>query len=308
MSITNQIGSVILVAKADGSIKQRLTYDPFGLINIAEDYSADETSRMLWSGYASMQGFTGHEHMYELELIHMKGRVYDPTVGRFLQADVVVQSPNLTLSYNRYAYVWNNPLAMTDPSGYEGETAEENKDSGDGEVEEDPNGENDKRHFGEENEDLGRDLEALHHETKGGLSKEEQWNPYSVDLSRASDGVLYSNTVPGSEKSIENNEAKQCVSSCIENRYGSVYEVAESLNPLSAASLLTSEAAELLSGRIETTGIRNTYGNSKDWKVGTRQLKTAAQFNNFNASMAVVGSGAAGFMVGAQMYCSFECR
>jgi RHS repeat-associated protein len=80
---------------------------------------------MLWSGYTSMQGFTGHEHMYELELIHMNGRVYDPTVGRFLQADVVVQSSNQILSYNRYAYVWNNPLAYTDPSGYQSPEAGE---------------------------------------------------------------------------------------------------------------------------------------------------------------------------------------
>jgi RHS repeat-associated protein len=118
MSITNQVGSIILIAKEDGSIKQRLTYDPFGLITLAEDYSSDDASRLLWSGYASKDGFTGHEHMYDLELIHMKGRVYDPTVGRFLQVDNQVQSTNLVLSYNRYAYVWNNPLALVDPSGY----------------------------------------------------------------------------------------------------------------------------------------------------------------------------------------------
>ncbi len=54
--------------------------------------------------FPSLQGFTGHEHLYQMNLIHMKGRVYAPTIGRFLQADVVVQSPNQILSYNRYAY------------------------------------------------------------------------------------------------------------------------------------------------------------------------------------------------------------
>jgi hypothetical protein len=44
--------------------------------------------------------------------------VYDPTIGRFLQADLVVQAPGQILSYNRYAYVWNNPKGYTDPSGY----------------------------------------------------------------------------------------------------------------------------------------------------------------------------------------------
>jgi len=48
----------------------------------------------------------------------MKGRVYDPTIGRFLQADLVVQAPGQILSYNRYGYGWNNPKGYTDPSGY----------------------------------------------------------------------------------------------------------------------------------------------------------------------------------------------
>ena len=49
----------------------------------------------------------------------MKGRVYDPTIGRFLQADVVVRAPpGQILSYNRYGYGWNNPKGYTDPSGY----------------------------------------------------------------------------------------------------------------------------------------------------------------------------------------------
>ena len=48
----------------------------------------------------------------------MQGRVYDPTIGRFLQADLVVQAPGQILSYNRYGYGWNNPKGYTDPSGY----------------------------------------------------------------------------------------------------------------------------------------------------------------------------------------------
>lgn len=48
----------------------------------------------------------------------MKGRIYDPTLGRFLQADPFIQAPNNSQSYNRYAYVFNNPLSNIDPSGY----------------------------------------------------------------------------------------------------------------------------------------------------------------------------------------------
>jgi len=48
----------------------------------------------------------------------MNGRIYDPTLGRFMQADPIIQAPNDSQSYNRYSYVRNNPLSLTDPSGY----------------------------------------------------------------------------------------------------------------------------------------------------------------------------------------------
>uniref|UniRef100_UPI0024A67658 RHS repeat-associated core domain-containing protein n=1 Tax=Pelagibius sp. Alg239-R121 TaxID=2993448 RepID=UPI0024A67658 len=64
------------------------------------------------------RGFTGHEHLDGVGLIHMNGRVYDPTLGRFLSADPNVQAPDDTQSFNRYSYVKNNPLSYTDPSGF----------------------------------------------------------------------------------------------------------------------------------------------------------------------------------------------
>ena len=45
-------------------------------------------------------------------------RLYDPTLGRFLQADPIIQAPGNAQSHNRYAYVMNNPLSFPDPSGF----------------------------------------------------------------------------------------------------------------------------------------------------------------------------------------------
>ena len=61
------------------------------------------------------RGYTGHEDLDEFGLIHMNGRIYDPTLGRFLQADPFMED---TGTLNRYTYVHNNPLIYTDPSGY----------------------------------------------------------------------------------------------------------------------------------------------------------------------------------------------
>jgi RHS repeat-associated protein len=50
-------------------------------------------------------------------LINMNGRLYDPLLARMLSPDNYVQAAGNTQSYNRYSYVWNNPLKFTDPSG-----------------------------------------------------------------------------------------------------------------------------------------------------------------------------------------------
>ncbi len=48
----------------------------------------------------------------------MNGRVYDPFLGRMLSADPTVPGPFNSQAFNRYSYVLNNPLALTDPNGF----------------------------------------------------------------------------------------------------------------------------------------------------------------------------------------------
>jgi RHS repeat-associated protein len=75
-------------------------------------------SGMILHNLITPRGFTGHEHADGLGIIHMNGRIYDPKLGRFLQADPFIQAPDNSQSLNRYSYVLNNPLSYTDPSGY----------------------------------------------------------------------------------------------------------------------------------------------------------------------------------------------
>jgi hypothetical protein len=48
----------------------------------------------------------------------MGGRLYSLPLHRFISADPNVQFPLSSQGYNRYAYVNNNPLSETDPTGY----------------------------------------------------------------------------------------------------------------------------------------------------------------------------------------------
>ncbi len=50
---------------------------------------------------------------------NMKGRLYDPALRRFTTADPHVTEPLNPQGLNRYAYVQNNPMNFTDPSGFD---------------------------------------------------------------------------------------------------------------------------------------------------------------------------------------------
>ena len=97
---------------------ERLAYDAFGKRRQSLGWAEDPTDLLLAAIHSVKRGFSGHEHLDHLGLIHMNGRVYDPVLGRFLSADPYVQFPQSTQGLNRYTYGANNPLSYTDPSGH----------------------------------------------------------------------------------------------------------------------------------------------------------------------------------------------
>jgi RHS repeat-associated protein len=64
------------------------------------------------------RGYTGHEHLDGVELIHMNGRVFDPVSALFISADPNIPDASNQYYMNRYSYGFNNPVTFTDPSGY----------------------------------------------------------------------------------------------------------------------------------------------------------------------------------------------
>ncbi len=61
--------------------------------------------------------YTSEKHDDPTGLVYLRARQYDPEVGRFASADPVLGSLGEPQTLNRYAYVSNNPLTSTDPSG-----------------------------------------------------------------------------------------------------------------------------------------------------------------------------------------------
>lgn len=125
----DHLGSIDSVSDAAGAVEVRLGFGAFGQRRRESGWSGDLTTAD-WTGVASTtrRGYTFHETLDNLGLTHMNGRVYDQVTGHFLSPDPFVQAPGFTQSFNRYAYVFNNPLSYTDPSGYS--AADDDDDSG----------------------------------------------------------------------------------------------------------------------------------------------------------------------------------
>ncbi|WP_241970899.1 RHS repeat domain-containing protein [Pseudidiomarina donghaiensis] len=111
----DHLGSVFTTLATTGEIISQQLFSAFGQTRTIYTAGGVALGSML---PPTEQGFTGHRQMDALGIVHMKGRIYDPTLGRFLQADLFVQAPKNNQNYNRYSYVLNNPMSYTDPSGY----------------------------------------------------------------------------------------------------------------------------------------------------------------------------------------------
>jgi RHS repeat-associated protein len=111
----DHLGSTDALTGEKGTIDERRSYDVFG-----------QRRNPIWGqpppasfSAKTTRGYTGHEADHELGLVNMKGRIFDPRLGRFLTTDPIVSNQHSGQAFNRYAYVLNNPLSLVDPSGFE---------------------------------------------------------------------------------------------------------------------------------------------------------------------------------------------
>lgn len=111
----DNLGSNVAVTDASHAVVERLAYEPYGKRRNVSGHT-DVNGTLVAA--STDRGYTEHEHMDEVGLVNMNGRVYDPALGRFMSADTIVPNPSFTQDYNRYSYTLNNPLTFTDPDGH----------------------------------------------------------------------------------------------------------------------------------------------------------------------------------------------
>jgi RHS repeat-associated protein len=101
----DHLGSTSLTTDITGTVVAETRYLPYG------------EERWTSGGAVSDYTFTGQRAERGFGLMDYNARYYDPGLGRFVSADTVVPQAGNPQALNRYAYVLNNPLRHTDPSG-----------------------------------------------------------------------------------------------------------------------------------------------------------------------------------------------
>ncbi len=114
----DHLGSIEVLTDQNATVTQGNSFDAWGERRQYTGVAMDQLAQMAANTSKTRRGFTGHEQVDRVNIIHMNGRIYDAKLGRFLQADPMVEDAKDSQGLNRYSYVMNNPLSLTDPSGY----------------------------------------------------------------------------------------------------------------------------------------------------------------------------------------------
>ncbi len=101
----DHLGSTSVTANINGVKSAEVRYYPWG------------TERYTYSSTLTTFRFTGQRFESGIGLYFYNARFYDPAAGRFISADTMIPEPQGVQAWDRYAYVNNNPINYTDPSG-----------------------------------------------------------------------------------------------------------------------------------------------------------------------------------------------
>ncbi|MGY0460556.1 RHS repeat-associated core domain-containing protein [Kitasatospora sp. cg17-2] len=103
--------SGLQISTAEGQPFTRRPTDPFGNPRGNQPATSD------WAG---SKGFVGGTKDEATGLTNLGARQYDPSTGRFISPDPILDATN-PQQWNGYAYSENDPVNLSDPSGYKSE-------------------------------------------------------------------------------------------------------------------------------------------------------------------------------------------
>ena len=109
--IKNLQGDVMHIATADNTIVASYTYDAWGNIESVTGTLANTV------GAINPIRYRGYYYDNETGLYYVSSRYYDPEIGRWINADAAIGQIGNVQGTNMFAYCFNNPVNMSDPTG-----------------------------------------------------------------------------------------------------------------------------------------------------------------------------------------------
>jgi RHS repeat-associated protein len=103
--------TVLALTDEAGLATDRLNFDAWGVPKEGTDFGTS----------GSRFAFTSHRFDTELDLYYAGGRMYSPTIGRFISQDTLSLDPNNPETWNLFNYVRSNPTRYVDPTGHQTE-------------------------------------------------------------------------------------------------------------------------------------------------------------------------------------------
>ena len=90
------LGSILAISDEKGDKLEQRHYDAWGNLThlqIRDNEIISDPDKIEKKILLIDRGYTSHEHFQEVGIIHMNGRLYDPLLRRFLNADENIQNP-----------------------------------------------------------------------------------------------------------------------------------------------------------------------------------------------------------------------
>jgi RHS repeat-associated protein len=103
----DHLGSTSLTTDADGVVISELLYTAWG--EVRHESGVTATNHTYTGQYSNVSDFG---------LMYYRARWMDPQLGRFSQPDTIIPSNQGVQAWDRFAYVNNNPVRYTDPTGH----------------------------------------------------------------------------------------------------------------------------------------------------------------------------------------------
>ena len=115
--VLNLQGDVICLVDSTGATVANYDYDPWGKVLAVTDANGNAITSTTHIANLNPLRYRGYYYDAETGFYYLQSRYYDPSIGRFINADSYASTGVSYLGFNMFAYCNNNPVNMVDSAG-----------------------------------------------------------------------------------------------------------------------------------------------------------------------------------------------